>query len=62
LFLRPASYRAIKISIGKYSLSESLADFVRREIEINGNAILPVNLEHVDVLTNIPFPKIPSIE
>ena len=55
--ISPASYWeiAIKISIGKYSLSEPLEDFVTREVATNQFRILPIEPRHVAPLTSLPF-------
>ena len=48
LYLSPASYWeiAIKISIGKYNLTEPLAAFVKREIVANNLKVLPIDVDH----------------
>ncbi|HMV49534.1 MAG TPA: type II toxin-antitoxin system VapC family toxin [Blastocatellia bacterium] len=53
----PATYWeiAIKISTGKYSLTESLPGFMEREITTNRFRILPIEPRHVGPLTNLPF-------
>lgn len=55
--ISPASYWeiAIKISIGKYTLSEPLEDFVTREVAINQFHILPIEPKHVAPLTKLPL-------
>jgi PIN domain nuclease of toxin-antitoxin system len=55
--ISPASYWeiAIKIRIGKYSLSEPLDDFVGREVETNQFGILHIEPRHVAPLTTLPF-------
>lgn len=57
LYLSPASYWeiAIKISIGKYDLSEPLVDFIDREIRHNHLRILPIGLNHADTVSRLPF-------
>ncbi len=55
--ISPASYWeiAIKVSIGKLSLSEPLLDFLQREIATNQFRILPIEPIHVAPLTTLPF-------
>lgn len=55
--ISPASYweMAIKISIGKYSLNEPVADFFEREIAANQFRILPIEPRHVAPLAVMPF-------
>ena len=55
--ISPASYWeiAIKISIGKYSLGEPVADFFEREIAVNQFHILPIEPRHVTPLATMPF-------
>ena len=57
LWLSPASYWeiAIKISLGKYQITETLNEFVNREIVNNGISILPINPQHAQVVTTLPF-------
>lgn len=53
----PATYWkiAIKISIGKYVFSDSLQEFLEREIAVNRFNILAVEPRHVAPLTTLPF-------
>jgi PIN domain nuclease of toxin-antitoxin system len=53
----PASYweLAIKISLGKYTLSQPYKEFMERGIVANGFIVLPVELKHTAVLTTLPF-------
>jgi PIN domain nuclease of toxin-antitoxin system len=53
----PASYweLAIKISIGKYVLTESYDEFIQHAIFDNGFAILPVEPKHTAALISLPF-------
>lgn len=55
--ISPATYWevAIKIGIGKYSLTESLQDFMEREIATNQFRILHIEPRHVAPLTSLPF-------
>lgn len=57
ILLSPASYWeiAIKISIGKYSLSESVEEFFEREITTNRFTILPILPRHVGPLAKLPY-------
>jgi PIN domain nuclease of toxin-antitoxin system len=56
-FVSPASYWeiAIKISVGKYALTEPYEDFMKRAIDGNGFWILPVEWRHTAGLTTLPF-------
>ena len=55
--ISPASYWeiAIKISIGKYSLGEPIADFFEREIAVNQFRILRIEPRHVAPVATMPF-------
>jgi PIN domain nuclease of toxin-antitoxin system len=55
--ISPASYWeiAIKISIGKYHLPESLKIFFEREIAANAFRVLAIEPRHVVPLTSLPF-------
>ncbi|MCY3665020.1 MAG: type II toxin-antitoxin system VapC family toxin [Gemmatimonadetes bacterium] len=57
LYLSPASYWeiAIKISIGKYNLTEPLAAFVKREIIANNFKVLPIDIDHTAEISALPF-------
>ncbi len=57
ILISPISYWeiAIKISIGKYSLSEPVAQFFEREIAGNQFDILPIQPQHVGPLASLPF-------
>lgn len=57
LLLSPASYWeiAIKISLGKYSLSESFVDFMHRQVAENDLEVLPITIEHAAVVATLPF-------
>lgn len=46
---------AIKVSIGKMSLSASFDFLFPRQLEINGFALLPVKIEHTSIVTSLPF-------
>ncbi len=45
----------IKLAIGKLTLRLPLADLVREQQQNNGFEILPITLEHVVSLENLPF-------
>jgi PIN domain nuclease of toxin-antitoxin system len=53
----PASYweLAIKISLGKYILSESYDDFIQHAIVDNGFVILPVMPQHTSTLISLAY-------
>ena len=55
--ISPATYWevAIKISLRKYTLSESFEVFMEREITSNDFHILHIAPKHVAVLTTMPF-------
>ncbi|MYA22252.1 MAG: type II toxin-antitoxin system VapC family toxin [Gemmatimonadetes bacterium] len=57
LYLSPASYWeiAIKISIGKYNLTEPLTAFVKREIVANNLKVLPIDVDHTAEISTLPF-------
>ena len=46
---------AIKMSIGSYTLTEPLEDFVNREVQRNELAILPVGIKHAAAVAQLPF-------
>ena len=55
--LSPASYWeiAIKISLGKYTLSKPYEEFMGKEIGENGFVVLSIEPKHTAVLTTLPF-------
>jgi len=55
--ISPASYWeiAIKISLKKYVLPEPYEIFMNRELKQNNFLILPIELKHTAVLTELPF-------
>ena len=57
LWLSPASYWeiAIKISLGKYLLSEPLDEFVNREITNNNISVLAISTQHAQAVATLPF-------
>jgi PIN domain nuclease of toxin-antitoxin system len=52
----PASYweLAIKIGLGKYTLTESYEDFIQHAIFDNGFLILPIEPRHTAILVSLP--------
>ena len=46
---------AIKVSIGKMSLSAPFDVLFPHQIEVNGFELLPVKIEHTSVVTSLPF-------
>jgi len=46
---------AIKVSIGKMSLSAPFDVLFPHQLQINGFELLPVKVEHTSVVTTIPF-------
>lgn len=57
VLLSPASLWeiAIKISLGKYALSEPFAEFMKRQIIENQLTWLPITVDHITVVTSLPF-------
>jgi PIN domain nuclease of toxin-antitoxin system len=57
ILVSPAFYWeiAIKISIGKYTLTESYDAFMQRGVAGNGFLILPIEPRHTAALTTLPF-------
>jgi PIN domain nuclease of toxin-antitoxin system len=55
--LSPASYWeiAIKISLGKYTLSKPYEEFMEKGITENGFGVLPIEPKHTAVVTTLPF-------
>src|SRR5205823_11116823 len=53
----PASYweLAIKVSLGKYVLTESYEDFIQHAIVDNGFAILHIEPKHTAALISLPY-------
>ncbi len=46
---------AIKVSIGKMSLSAPFDVLFPHQLEVNGFELLPIKVEHTSVLTTLPF-------
>lgn len=56
LVLSPASYweLAIKVSLGKYTLSKPLGEYFREAIRVYELAILPIDLAHAAIVAGLP--------
>jgi PIN domain nuclease of toxin-antitoxin system len=56
-FVSPAAYweLAIKVSLGKYVLTETYDEFIQHAIHDNGFGILPVEPRHTAVLITLPY-------
>jgi len=56
LLLSPATYweLAIKVSIGKYRLSDSLAAYIAEAIRLYQLTILPIEVRHAEAVSNLP--------
>jgi len=46
---------AIKVSIGKMSLTQPFDDLFPHQLQINGFDLLPVKIEHTSIVTSLPF-------
>ncbi len=46
---------AIKVSIGKISLTTPFEVLFPHQLEVNGFELLPVKVEHASVVSNLPF-------
>lgn len=46
---------AIKVSIGKMTLTAPFDDLFPNQLQINGFDLLPVKVEHTSVVTTLPF-------
>jgi PIN domain nuclease of toxin-antitoxin system len=46
---------AIKQSTGKLNLGVAYAGFIREQLKINNMALLPASLEHLELVTTLPF-------
>lgn len=57
LLLSAASYWeiAIKISIGKYELSQGFRMFMEEQLTVNRIAVLPILPEHANIVASLPF-------
>jgi len=55
--LSPASYWeiAIKISLGKYTLSMPYEEFIEKGINENGFVVVPIEPKHTAVVATLPF-------
>ena len=57
-WVSPASYWevAIKISTGKYIITQTFEDFWRKAILLNAFQILPILIAHAAAVSTMPFP------
>jgi len=57
LLISPASYWeiAIKISLGKYTLTQDFESFMQEQVAKNDLRILPITIKHAAVLAKLPF-------
>ena len=46
---------AIKASLGKLTLAQPLAAMLREQLRANGVALLPLTLDHVEIVAGMPF-------
>jgi PIN domain nuclease of toxin-antitoxin system len=46
---------AIKSSLGRFELASPLDRFLQQQLEVNGFHLLPVSLEHVAAVRDLPF-------
>lgn len=46
---------AIKISIGRLKVSEPFESLIPRHIQINGFELLPIQFEHISMVSSLPF-------
>jgi PIN domain nuclease of toxin-antitoxin system len=46
---------AIKASLGKLRVEPSFETFVSQQLDINGIKVLPIQVQHVAVITSLPF-------
>ena len=46
---------AIKVSLGKLNVGPPFETFMAQQLELNGIALLPIQLRHVAVVTTLPF-------
>ena len=44
----------IKVGLNKLSVSISLSEIVRQEVEVNGMELLPIALDHIYALSSLP--------
>ncbi len=58
-FVSPASYweLAIKVSLGKYELTESYDEFIQHALFDNGFVILPIEPRHASRVVSLPHFK-----
>jgi PIN domain nuclease of toxin-antitoxin system len=46
---------AIKQSTGKLNLGVPYANFIREQMSLNKMELLPISLEHLEIVTSLPF-------
>jgi PIN domain nuclease of toxin-antitoxin system len=46
---------AIKISLGKLSISGPFGSYISHQVTANAIGLLPISLEHVAVVASLPF-------
>ena len=44
----------IKVGLNKLSVSVSISEMVRQEVEVNGMQLLPIALDHIYALSSLP--------
>lgn len=56
LLLSPATYweLAVKISIGKYHLTDPLANYIDEAVRLYGLSILPITPKHAEAIVQLP--------
>ncbi|MEX1041434.1 MAG: type II toxin-antitoxin system VapC family toxin [Pirellulaceae bacterium] len=56
LLLSPATYSelAIKVGLGKYQLSDPLADYINEAIRLYQLTILPIDVQHAAMIATLP--------
>lgn len=56
LLLSAATYWeiAIKVSLGKYRLSDPLADFINEAVRLYGLTIMPTTPQHAEAIVSLP--------
>jgi PIN domain nuclease of toxin-antitoxin system len=57
LLLSPATYweLAIKISIGKYRLTDPLAEYINEAVRLYGLNVLPITPMHAEATVQLPY-------
>ena len=46
---------AIKASLGKLEMPRPIARFIQEQLEVNGFSLLPISLEHVSAVADLPY-------